>query len=339
MSLLVCHIGWMSWYEGLNGKPDKIVGEYVQTHGRGAEVCNFLRCKDNNVYGHVETNKRKKDRPINIELLGATEGAKFADGVDVVWTATNPDEGGRRVVGWYRNAQVFRKRQAFLKTPSSQHKRDRLKTFHVRTGGDVTLLPLERRTLLLGRGKGWIGQANWWFPAQSKNPAVKKFIDQVYRLMDKRQPAKSESQKNKTRGRWGGGSDPERKAAVELAALAVVQAHYSGCKIKSVEDENLGWDLEVSGAPSGDLRLEVKGLSGMGLQVGLTPREYLALSAHMGGSMDNYRLCVVTGSLDEKPRLVIFRYSREASRWTDECSRKAVSPTIKRIEAAIISLA
>jgi hypothetical protein len=47
----------MSLYEGHQGKPDKIVGggNCVEEHGRGAEVCNFLKCADGHVYGHVET--------------------------------------------------------------------------------------------------------------------------------------------------------------------------------------------------------------------------------------------------------------------------------------------
>src|SRR5208282_5710824 len=66
--LLVCNIGWMSRYEGLEGKPDEIVGggQYVNEHGRGHEVCNFLRCTDGYVYGHVET--IKKDTTVRLEI-------------------------------------------------------------------------------------------------------------------------------------------------------------------------------------------------------------------------------------------------------------------------------
>ncbi len=57
MPLLICLIGWMSRYEGLEEKPDKIVGhgEWIQRHGYGGEVCNFQSCKDRNVYGYCET--------------------------------------------------------------------------------------------------------------------------------------------------------------------------------------------------------------------------------------------------------------------------------------------
>jgi Domain of unknown function (DUF3883) len=61
-----------------------------------------------------------------------------------------------------------------------------------------------------------------------------------------------------------------------------------------VEKDNLGWDLEARREGEKVLHLEVKGLLGNELQVGLTPREYRAFKAHAESTMANYRLCVVT---------------------------------------------
>ena len=115
-ALLFCNIGWMSRYEGLVGKPDKIVGggSYVKTEEKGGEVCNFLACRDRYVYGYVETLRGKRDRKIRMTYLGGDSDAREMGGIDVVWTATNPDGGGRKVVGWYKNATVFRDRQEFV---------------------------------------------------------------------------------------------------------------------------------------------------------------------------------------------------------------------------------
>ncbi len=341
MPLLVCHVGWMNLYEGLQGKPDRIVGggSYVREHGAGGEVCNFLRCKDDYVYGYVETFQKKKDRPISIELLGSDEDAGHVDGIDVLWTATHPTEGSRRVVGWYRYARVFRHRQHFEKYPSLQHKWEELDNFRVRAPArDTMLIPLDKRTLKLGHGKGWIGQANWWFPEQSQNAQVKKFLGEARILMSRTSPVSLIKRMGSRSGKWGANSDPERKAAVETAAIAAVEAHYAGYRIKSVENENLGWDLEAAKKGNEPLHLEVKGLWAADLQVGLTPREYRALVSHMKGEMDNYRLCVVTEALGKKPKLAIFRYSQAAAGWLNEYSGKGVSPTITPIEAAIVSL-
>jgi hypothetical protein len=340
MPLLICHIGWMHLYEGLEGKPDKIVGggRYVREHRSGHEVCNFLHCNDGYVYGHVETIKGKIDRPISIEMLGSDKNAQHIDGVDVIWTATHPQEKGRRVIGWYRDARVFRYRQYFTEYPSRQHKLDKLQTFRVRArADDAVLIPLGERTLQLGRGKGWIGQALWWFPEASNNDEVKTFIEDVQTLMRMSRFSLTRRLSVK-KGNWGRNSDPERKALVEAAAIEAVEMHFAGYQIKSVEDENLGWDLEAYGKEKEPLRLEVKGLSASDLQVGLTPREYFALKLHMKGEMDNYRLCVVTGALGNNPRLYIFRYSRSAAGWVDESSMEELSARITPIEAAIVSL-
>lgn len=339
MPMLVCHIGWMNLYEGLDGKLDSIVGggSYVRKHKRGAEICNFVRCSDGYVYGFVETSKDEQDRSININLLGANNDADYIDGIDVLWTAGHPTQQGRRVVGWYRNARVFRHRQRASTYRSPQHRLDGLREFHVRARtSDVTLIPFNERTLKLGRGKGWIGHNLWWFPEKSKNAQVKKFLVRLYRRMNSIGAGGTTKPMRSMKGKWGGNSDPERKAAVEIAATTLVKKYYVGYRIKSVEDENLGWDLEALKRGNEPLCLEVKGLHGTTLQVGLTPREYCALASHIEGEMDNYRLCVVTEALSKDPKLAIFRHTQGG--WMNEYSGRPISPTITPVEAAIVSL-
>lgn len=64
--------------------------------------------------------------------------------------------------------------------------------------------------------------------------------------------------------------------------------------MKSVEKENLGWDLEaVKGKES--LRIEVKGLASEEVYAHISPNEYSKMK-----SKDNadYRLCIVTDTLN-----------------------------------------
>lgn len=343
MTIFVCHIGWMTAYEGQIGQPDKIVGggAYVRKHKDGGETCNFVRCQDGYVYGHVETLKKKIDRPILIEQLGAKPGADYVDHVDVVWTATHPQEKGRRVVGWYRDARVYRERVEFDEWPSPQHKIEPHKdTYRVRAKtADAFMIPPKQRHLRLQRGKGWIGQANWWFPEQSTAAGVKPFVRKVRALIDAGPLTIAANRVGSGgSGRWGGKSDPLRNAEVERAAILAVSEHFSGYTITSVEKENLGWDLEARRKGEKTLRLEVKGLFGNALKVGLTPREYRALNAHMSGGMPNYRLCMVAAALAGKPRLVILRYDPAASSWRDEHAGKALKPKIDLVQGAIVTL-
>lgn len=137
----------------------------------------------------------------------------------------------------------------------------------------------------------------------------------------------------------GGKSDPLRNAEVEKAAILEVREHFAGYRITSVEKDNVGWDLEARPKGAGTpLRLEVKGLFGSELKVGLTPREYRAFQKHIDGSMPKYRLCVVTEALSTKPKLVVFRFDKGKQCWLDDRAGKIVTPGINPIEAAIISL-
>jgi hypothetical protein len=101
------------------------------------------------------------------------------DGFDIIWTATHPTEGQRRVVGWYRNARVFRKRQEFADWPSEQHRLDNVKTFRIRAAAqNATLLGVDERKIRLGRGPGWMGHAQWWH-ADEPAPEARDFLTLV----------------------------------------------------------------------------------------------------------------------------------------------------------------
>jgi len=190
VSILFCNIGWMSRYEGLEGKrdTDKIVGggKWIDDHGSGGEICNFVKCRDGFVYGHVETMKGHRDRAIRIEQLGASADAGYVDGITVVWTATDPDVRGRRVVGWYRDARVYRSRQRFRRHPSSQHEADSIESFCVRARvNNAVLLPMEMRGSALKSGKGWMGHVPWWFPQRyaEADSEIAEFLRRLNVLM------------------------------------------------------------------------------------------------------------------------------------------------------------
>jgi hypothetical protein len=62
-----------------------------------------------------------------------------------------------------------------------------------------------------------------------------------------------------------------------------------------------------------ELKLEVKGLSGLNIATELTPNEFTYLKS----DKKFYRLCIVTDSLGE-PQLKIFSFSRDNNEWTSE---------------------
>ncbi len=185
LPLIFCNIGWMSNYEGIKGKPDKIVGggKWVEATGSGGECCNFLVVDGNKVYGHVETIHGETDRQIGLKALDPQAGD--AAHAHVIWTATHPDERGRRVVGWYKNATVYRERQKFERYPSAQHALDEVGSYRiVALAEGAHVVPLHDRSLRLGRGPGWMGHNPWWYPKSAASPEIEHFILDVRTLLD-----------------------------------------------------------------------------------------------------------------------------------------------------------
>lgn len=191
MSLLFCNIAWMKKYAGrYDDDPPKGGGGYVVSEGKAGEELNFVIADDGYVYGHFETIKNGSDRQVKIERLGASKSADFVDGVDVIWTAPVEGNDPRCVVGWYKNARVYRQRQKFDGAyPSDQHQHDQIESFRVRARAeDVHIVPFPERneSLYLQRGKGWSGQASWWFADDTESPEARRFVKSIRDRIDNR---------------------------------------------------------------------------------------------------------------------------------------------------------
>lgn len=194
MPLLFCNIAWMKNYSGRDANdPPKGGGGYVVSEGRAGEELNFVAADDGYVYGHFETIKNAVDRQVKIERLGASKSAEFIDGVDVVWTAPVDGNDPRCVIGWYKNARVYRNRQMFDGIyPSGQHELDEIPSFRVRARAeDVHLIGVSKRDehLYLQRGEGWSGQASWWYADDTTDPDAKSFVKSIRAMISGKVPS------------------------------------------------------------------------------------------------------------------------------------------------------
>ena len=158
----------MKYYRGLSDD-DRIVGKskHLKEEGWGYEVCNFKKYKGR-VYGFVQRPwKRNSSGFVDIKLERILNDKKKknvpkVENVLVIWIARHPD-GGRFVVGWYRNATVFRECQKFAPVPPL-HKKNYLRGYRILTkSGDEELLPTHERNILVPRGEGWMGQSSIWY--------------------------------------------------------------------------------------------------------------------------------------------------------------------------------
>lgn len=316
--LLFCNIGWMRDYQGQTAT-DQIIGggRYVQIERRGHEVCNFVDARGTR-FGYVQP----VGGHIKLERLGASSDADQLAGVDVVLTAHRP-HGDTVIVGWYRNATVYRDLQSLTK-PTALHKRNGVGSFRFKTRAqDAKLLHPDDRSEVVPRGKGGMGQSNVWYAEKASGA----WLARVRRLLDGGKAA------GPTKGKRPP-PDVFKNAQVEAAAMARVWQHYVArdYKLDDVSKANRGWDLEATSGKL-TLRIEVKGLSGKVANIELTPHEYKAFQKN---ALD-YRLCIVTNALTA-PALAVCAFNLVSDSWTVEAGSSLRRVTIKERTAAQVTL-
>jgi len=312
--MIFLRVGWMDRYRGISsGDSISGGGAYVEQERFGHELFNFLDFRGH-MYGYVQP-PRVRDGEwdqarIDVTRLGASPTDTSLPGVLAVWVATAPSGGGF-VVGWYRDATVFRDHQP-MPVGSKRVHEDKTCGYHVRAdSANAVLLKPDERVFPVPQKKkgkkGTFGQSNIWYAGDRTEN--KKFRERLLRHIA------TKTATPVIEGTTGVGvarqADPEKRVAVERAAVVETTKYFEkmGYRIRSMEKDNVGWDL-MAETDERELRLEVKGLSGKVIAVELTPNEYQAMQTHC----KTFRLCVVTAALTA-PKLHVFAYSRDSGRW------------------------
>jgi len=312
--MIFLRVGWMDRYQGL-GSGDTITGggSHVAEYGYGHEIFNF-RPWDGRVYGYVQppgaAHNTESDRTVNITRLGASKEDPAVAGVLAIWVATRPG-GGMVVVGWYRNATVYRNWQPPPIGSDRNYAGSDFGYFVTAAAKDATLLPVDERLLSIPKGKGGMGQSNIWY---ADDGSQGEFLKAVETLVSTRRLPASTNGNGPVRQ-----TNPYLRQQVERVAVAETVAYYTGLgyQVDSVEKDNKGWDLDADHPRLGSsLKLEVKGLAGRDVCVDVTPNEYARMLEHR----DAYRLCVVTSAL-HSPHLSIFSFSPDSETWRDQAGR------------------
>ena len=318
--MLFLRIGWMRFYEGLSDDdPIHGGGSFVRQHGYGHEMFNFLPF-DGRFFGYVRPtsgggadNEFVDGGGIKLErIVSAARKDSELHRVLVIWLSSDP-EGGTFIVGWYRNATVYREHQASPSNSNRMYKGEAFGYYVSAAASDVVRLETTARNFAVpSHEKGGIGQSNVWYANDPEQHGTLR--QNVLRYVESRTLPQEEELKP------GGTShqpDPLLRCKVEKAAVDVTTAHFEqqGYSVDSHEKDNLGWDLfAVCGKR--ELRLEVKGLSGSEICVELTPNEF----AQMQEWRTSYHVCVVTNALTD-PQLAVFGYSPESGKWQDDRKR------------------
>ena len=301
MKILFANIGWMKYYQGKQDyDPIYLGGDYPAE--RKHETFNFMPI-NGRYYGFVWPKGTLNIQDIDQDCEDATDRV---ENVLIIWTATDPQNGGRRIVGWYKNATVYRefKESKFVKSANNR--------YNIRAYvKNSTLVPPSNRDrdFAVPHGTGFFGRSHIWYPNKYMHiPEVKRYIARVLDYIEnyKEDTAKAEEQAKK--------AEAQEKKRVEKKAVKMVTKHYEelGYTVVSVEKDNIGWDLN---AYNGDesLKLEVKGRSSDEVDVMITRNEYQNMKRYK----KNYRLCVITSALTS-PELSIFYWNGKLKKWVNE---------------------
>lgn len=297
--MIFFNIGWMINYRGQT-KADRLRGDfkYIQKNGTGHEQYNFLPT-DGWLYGYapLEWRKGEEDPPsIDIDRIGANPTDDYLGGTDVIFFSRNPEDGKAYIVGWYRNATLYRQARELRGRKIAGQAFFYFAKTHADDGFCV---PQSKRACIVPNAhkvKGGYGQSPVWYGDQLAGfkEKVREYISGV----------------NKTKTDLAAPKivNLEAKLLVEQNAINAARAYYKklGFDVESVEKDNCGWDLTAT-HPSGAKHLiEVKGLSGQKISVQLTPNEYKTLKKRR----DNYILAVCTNALST-PDLHIFMIHKQ----------------------------
>lgn len=338
MRILLCRTGWMNYYQGpsdndaINGG-----GRWVLEHQSGHEIFNFMP-SDDAFYGNAQPTH---DGQINLQRIdnNLSGNEEYATNVLVIWCATRPNIGGTVVVGWYKNATVYRLWTELPATVDDGRRQSDITHFRIKAdAGNAFLLKPELRTKGIGGANNnncRFGQSNIRYLDKDNCQGLKNNI--IRYIVDTQKDSSNFVNLNDTirnddgeseRGVWGA-TNPE----VEEKAIAFARKYYEekNYTVKSVEKLNRGWDLEAT-RDNRTLHIEVKGLSGVQCAIKLTANEYKAFQS----ADDNYRLFVVTSSLTDTPSYFICKKVNDHMVFWDG-SRKYECVANEIISAQILS--
>ena len=187
--LLYCNVAPMEKYQGIEDNSLLNGGKYIKEHGVGFELYNYQEIKGYH-YGfvqpptggkqlsfHDEVDNKFKLAKININRLGASNREEYIDGVTIVWVATHASK-GRMIVGWYKNARVYREQQKFeidrRKFYYPNGDSDSASFYFVAKAEDSVLLPIDERSYRLPKG---MGQSNIWYGNSDVDIKIRSFIN------------------------------------------------------------------------------------------------------------------------------------------------------------------
>ncbi len=221
-----------------------------------------------------------------VELIHHLKKKDYIENVLVIWVATKPKElgSGQYVVGWYKNATVYRDFQKIDKNIN----RYPLKNFYYNikcNSDDVVLLPVNKRNLYIPykpQSKQKIvsmGQANIFYLLDTKGKQIHNLAKEIKRaivLTERYAGANIKTNEDCLQDIHAQSSyemDPKIRKAIEYHAMRKCISYYKRKGYKC-EDVSLRESFDVLARKGNEmLKIEVKGTRGPGDKIIMTKKE------------------------------------------------------------------
>lgn len=298
---IFARIGYMHYYSGSQKGDEKPQhGGSYNIEGIGHELYNFKKTR-RHLFGFFQPYEppEESDNPVmvNMERIDPKNKAKdFADNVLVIFVSKRKDY-GQVIVGWYKDARVYREYQPSEK---NMHRDDYRYNLQTAIGVSV-LLPEDYRELKIPTGKGAFGRANIVYLSEidgqerdlesSKFNWIKDAIDYVENydgpnlLIDTTGDAEKEIEDiiethRTDQSGQGFKITPELRKQIEEYSVSKAIQHFRkhGHSVKNVGGTK-SYDLDCT-RHGNTLRVEVKGTQTTGDSIVLTPNEVRNARAH-----------------------------------------------------------
>lgn len=277
--VLFARIGWMTYYSGSQAGDERPLGggDYCSTD-IGHEVCNF-RDVGGKLFGYYQPNA-----DTNLQRIDPTapDGSSL-DKVLVVFVARHRQR-GQVIVGWYRNATVFREHRKNLQKGLKGYFYNILASTK-----DAVLLPDNKRKYPVPHGKNGMGRSNACYVYQANGnkkpcPWIRHAIRYVSEyaaanVLESPEEALQQEQADVAENHYTSQSGqgfkitPELRKLIEEHAVRRATKYFRGLHF---EIQNVGntqsYDLHCS-RNGKELRVEVKGTQSAGRSIVLTPKE------------------------------------------------------------------
>lgn len=201
---VIFNVAWMEHYRGEWGVGTIINGGlFISQNHWGGEMFNFKKNENGTKYGYVEPGESNAGNPRNINISnlitrpGAVRTVPSLNDVLIAWVARPPTADETVMVGWYKDATLFRSAQQPPISVNRTLPNGNIQDYFARAeDNNCVLLPVADRTVIIPRSKvvngvrttGVLGHSNLWYARSQEGIAKKVEIINFVNAWDRAHP-------------------------------------------------------------------------------------------------------------------------------------------------------